>query len=356
MTREFRLGAFLILTLGCFAVAVFLIGGREAMFHSSYRLISRFDNVVGLEEGAAVRIGGIREGTVKHLVLPRKPGEQITVVMDLESATHGVVKKDSTAAIESEGLLGDKYVEVSFGTPEAGEIKSGDAIPSHPPIEIANLIAKTDKILDSAGGAVDNMKNLTANFDSISSKINQGKGTAGALVNDKTMYTQATAATAALSDDAEALKHNFLLRGFFKNRGFEDSGDLTKYEIAKVPDAVPAKSFSYDSQKLFDAADKSKLKDTKALTEVGKFLETQPYGLVVIAASTGMKGDSQKDKLLTEAQALVVRDYLVNHFKFDDTHVKTIGLGKSETEDVNHVEIRVYPSGTSAPTSRASRK
>jgi outer membrane protein OmpA-like peptidoglycan-associated protein len=77
---------------------------------------------------------------------------------------------------------------------------------------------------------------------------------------------------------------------------------------------------------------------------------------VVIAASTGMKGDSQKDKLLTEAQALVVRDYLVNHFKFDDTHVKTIGLGKSETEDVNHVEILVYPAGSSSPSSRASRK
>ena len=353
MSREFRLGAFLILTLACFGIAVFLIGGREAMFHSNYRLVSRFDNVVGLEEGAAVRIGGIREGTVKHLVLPHKPGDQITVVMDLESATHGVVKKDSIASIQSEGLLGDKYVEVSFGTQDAGEIKSGDTIASHPPIEIANLIAKTDQILDSAGGAVNNMKNLTANIDSISSKINQGQGTAGALVNDKTMYTQATAATAALSDDAEALKHNFLLRGFFKNRGYEDTGDLTKYQIAKVPETAPATSFTYDSQKLFDSADKSKLKNPKLLIEAGKALEGRPFGLVVIAASTGMTGDSQKDKLLTEAQALVVREYLVNHFKFDDTHVKTIGLGKSETQDVNHVEVLFYPPGTSAPaTSR----
>jgi outer membrane protein OmpA-like peptidoglycan-associated protein len=90
------------------------------------------------------------------------------------------------------------------------------------------------------------------------------------------------------------------------------------------------------------------LKNGKTLTEAGQFLEQEPFGLAVIAASSGMNGDSQKDKLLTEAQALVVRDYLVKNFKFDDTHLKTIGLGKSNTEDVNHVEILIYPAGAGA--------
>jgi outer membrane protein OmpA-like peptidoglycan-associated protein len=268
--------------------------------------------------------------------------------MDLDKTTREVVKKDSIASIRSDGLLGDKYVEVTFGSADAGNLGNGDTIASETPIEISSLIAKTDKILDSAGIAVDNIKDLSGNFNSISAKINQGRGTVGALVNDKTLYTQATAASAALSDDAEALKHNFLLRGFFKNRGFQDSGDLTKYLIARVPAAKPAKSFAYDSKKLFDDADKSKLKNGKTLTEAGQFLEQEPFGLAVIAASSGMNGDSQKDKLLTEAQALVVRDYLVKNFKFDDTHLKTIGLGKSNTEDVNHVEILIYPAGAGA--------
>jgi phospholipid/cholesterol/gamma-HCH transport system substrate-binding protein len=348
MTKQFRLGAFLILTLGCFAVAVFLIGDRSAMFHSNYRLNAQFASVVGLEEGAPVRVGGIRKGIVTHLILPRKPDEKVTVEMDLDKTTREVVKKDSIASIRSDGLLGDKYVEVTFGSADAGNLGNGDTIASETPIEISSLIAKTDKILDSAGIAVDNIKDLSGNFNSISAKINQGRGTVGALVNDKTLYTQATAASAALSDDAEALKHNFLLRGFFKNRGFQDSGDLTKYLIARVPAAKPAKSFAYDSKKLFDDADKSKLKNGKTLTEAGQFLEQEPFGLAVIAASSGMNGDSQKDKLLTEAQALVVRDYLVKNFKFDDTHLKTIGLGKSNTEDVNHVEILIYPAGAGA--------
>ncbi len=349
MTREFRLGGFLILTLGCFAIAVFLIGDRAAMFHSNYRLNAQFDNVVGLEEGAPVRVGGIRKGIVAHLILPRKPDEKVTVAMDLEKATREVVKKDSIATIRSDGLLGDKYVEVTFGSADAGNLGSGDNIASQSPIEISSLIAKTDKILDSAGFAVDNVRSLAGNFDAISAKINQGRGTVGALVNDKTMYTQATAATAALSDDAEAIKHNFLLRGFFKNRGFQDSSDLTKFEITKLPAAAPSKSFAYDSKKLFDDADKSKLRNGKELTESGRFLEDRPFALAVIAASTGMRGDSQKDKLLTEGQALVVRDYLVKNFKLDDTHLKTIGLGKSNTDDINHVEILIYPVGTSLP-------
>jgi phospholipid/cholesterol/gamma-HCH transport system substrate-binding protein len=337
-------------------IAVFLIGDRAALFHSSYHLNAQFDNVAGLEEGAAVRVGGIRKGMVKHLILPQKPDDKVTVAMELEQATREVVKKDSIATIRSDGLLGDKYVEITFGSEGAANLTNGDTIASQPPVDISNLVAKTDKILDSAGVAVDNVKDLSGNLEVISTKINQGRGTVGALVNDKTVYNQAASATAALSDDAEALKHNFLLRGFFKNRGFEDSGDLTRYQIASLPSAAPSKSFAYDSQKLFDDADKSKLKNGKTLAEIGQFLEQQPFGLAVIAASTGMKGDSQKDKLLTEAQALVVREYLVKNFKFDDTHLKTIGLGKSNnTEDVNRVEILIYPQGTNTPPAREQR-
>jgi phospholipid/cholesterol/gamma-HCH transport system substrate-binding protein len=346
MSKEFRLGAFLLLGLACFALAVFMIGDRSSMFHSSYDVKTQFDNVAGLEEGAAVRVGGIRKGMVKHIVLPRRPNEKVTIEMDMQTATHDVIKKDSVAAIKSEGLLGDKYVEIAFGSENAENLKNGDTIASLPPLDITNLITKTDKILDTASGAVDNVKSLTANLDQISGKINGGQGTAGALVNDKTVFNQAAKATTALADDAEAMKHNFLLKGFFKNRGYEDTQDLSKFEIARMPAATPVKTFTYDSQKLFADAEKSKLKNGKMLAEAGKFLEQQPFGSVVIAASTGLKGDSQTDKLLTEAQAYVVRDALVKNYKIEDSHIRTIGLGKTGTDEINKVQIFVYAQGT----------
>ena len=89
----------------------------------------------------------------------------------------------------------------------------------------------------------------TASLSSISAKIDQGQGTIGALINDKKIYTQLDQTTAGLRDtvvkaqagvsdfqeNMEALKKNFLLRGYFKNRGYEDSSDLAKYEIAQSP-------------------------------------------------------------------------------------------------------------------------
>ena len=128
---------------------------------------------------------------VKHLILPRNPDEKVTVAMELEKATREVVKKDSIAAIRSDGLLGDKYVEITFGSEGAASLTNGDTIASRAPIDMSNLIAKTDKILDSAGVAVDNVKDLSGNLEVITTKINQGRGTVGALVNDKTVYNQA---------------------------------------------------------------------------------------------------------------------------------------------------------------------
>ena len=64
-----------------------------------------------------------------------------------------------------------------------------------------------------------------------------------------------------LQEDMEALKHNFLLRGFFKKRGYEDSADLTKYEIASLPAGSAEQDFTYDAGKLFNKADSAQLKD-----------------------------------------------------------------------------------------------
>jgi hypothetical protein len=68
-----------------------------------------------------------------------------------------------------------------------------------------------------------------------------------------------------------------------------------------------------------------------------------------------MKGDTEKDRLLTKARAMVARDYLVQNFKLDDTRIKTIGLGKStEIGEGGALEILVYPVGTNLPKTQAA--
>jgi len=268
----------------------------------------------------------------------------VRLVMDLKDRTRNVVKKDSVAAIKSEGLIGDKYVEISFGTNDAPKVNENDTIQSEPSLDISDLVKKVNVLLESAGGALHNIDEASGDLMAISDKINRGTGTVGALINDRQVYQNVNEAANAFKEDMQALQHNFLLRGFFKNRGYEDSSDLRKYSIARLPSGPPLKRFTFDGSKLFDKPDTAKLKKGKLLNEAGAYLSDNRFGLAVIAGSTDMKGDTEKDRALTAARAMVVREYLVQSFKLEDTRIKTIGLGKSaDVTDGSRIDILVYP-------------
>jgi phospholipid/cholesterol/gamma-HCH transport system substrate-binding protein len=368
MSRAARLGAFIIATLGILAAGIFIIGSKQYLFTSTYRLKAQFATVVGLAAGAEVRVGGVHSGTVRGIELPNKPTDKITVLMDLQHSTHNIIKKDSVAAIETEGLLGNEYVSISFGSDKGLNVRDNDTIASEPPLVIADLMKKADGILDTSQEALNNVTVATANLSSISGKINQGQGTIGALVNDKKIYTQmdqttaglrdtvnhAQAGVAAFQENMEAMKQNVLLRGYFKKRGYENSSELAKNEIMELPHAAPLKKFSFESKQLFDSVDTAKPKNQKSLRAAGQFLADTEFGIAVVAVSTGAAGDTQKNLVLTQARAMVVRDYLVANFSFDDAQLKTLGLGKgqSPSSDSNWgtVEIIVYPAEPEAPT------
>jgi len=346
MSRTFRLGVFIVSALLIFAAGVFWIGEKRFLFASTYRLNADFQNVAGLNGGAEVRVGGIHEGAVTQIQLPVRPNEKVRVIMELANGTRGVVKSDSVATIRSEGLVGDKFVEISFGSEQAPKIKDGDTIRGEPPLQLSDLLNKTNEVLDTTKGAVQSVNETADNLKSITDKIDQGKGTMGALINDKKMYQNVNAGTNAFKEDMEALKHNFFLRGFFKERGYESSADLKRNEISQLPDRPITRKFAYEAKKVFDKTNTAKLKNDKSLDEAGGYLQHNHFGLAVVAAYTDMKGDTQTDRLLTEARAMVVRDYLVKNFKLEDTRIKTIGLGKSDkVTEGGSVEILIYQEG-----------
>src|SRR3954453_20494098 len=105
-----RVGIFVLVGLAIFATGIFLIGEHQFLFRNTYRLNAAFAGVAGLSDGAEVRVGGIHKGTVRRIDLPSRPDQKIIVEMDLDKATRAVVKEDSRAAIQAEGLIGDKYV------------------------------------------------------------------------------------------------------------------------------------------------------------------------------------------------------------------------------------------------------
>jgi hypothetical protein len=299
MPRTFWLGVFIAATLLILAAGIFLIGDKEFLFSSTFPLKAGFQNVAGLNVGADVRVGGLREGTVQNIELPRSPDGDVTVTMTLRSSNRNIIRKDSVASIKTEGLLGDKYVEISFGSKEGAQVKNGDPIRGESPVDMS-VVASS-------------------------------------------VAAQTKAVLTTVHEDLEALKQNFFLRGFFNKRGYEDSGDLTKHAISRLPAKPHIKEFTYNAPELFEQPDSAKLKNEKALMEAGTFLEQNKFSLAVVAASEVL-GDSDKDRVLTQAKASVIRDYFARNFRLDDTRIKTIGLGKTQAMgDRSKITILVYP-------------
>jgi phospholipid/cholesterol/gamma-HCH transport system substrate-binding protein len=380
MSRNARLGAFILITLAILALGIFIIGNKKYLFSSTYSLKTNFNSVAGLEEGADVLVGGVHVGTVRSIELPHKASGQVTVVLELNKNTREIVRQDSVASIQTEGLLGNQYIAVSFGSDDKPEVKDGDTISSAPPLEMAALLDKANGLLATGQKAMDNVTDITANLKSVTAKVDSGNGTVGALVNDRELYNNLNQTTGTLRDTAasaktsvesaqagiksfddnmEALKHNFLLRGYFKNRGYEDSADLGKDEIVGLPQGTAVKEFVLQAKDIFDKQDSAKLKGQKRFKDVGDYLAANDYGVAVIEVSTGTSGDSDKDLLLAQGRALVVHDYLAQHFAFDDTKLKTVSVGKQQggektKDDWGQVRILVYSTDTAMPAAKTA--
>ena len=100
-------------------------------------------------------------------------------------------------------------------------------------------------------------------------------------------------------------------------------------------------------KQFFDGRDSAKLKDQKSLKAAGDFLAQNQFGFAVVVVSAGMEGDTQKDLVLTEARAMVIREYLVENFGFDDSQLKTMGMGKqtgaASDADWGSIQILIFP-------------
>jgi hypothetical protein len=297
MSKAFRIGIFVAFALCALSIGIFLIGNKEFLFNKTFVLKTDFPNVGGLDKGSEVRVGGIHEGTVSRIDLPAEPGGKVTVEMKLHTATENLIRKDSSASIKTEGLLGDKYIEISFGTEKAAAVGNNDVIAGEVPLDLGTQA--------------------------------------------KAVAAEAQQGVQAFTENMQAVQHNFLLSGFFKKRGYNDPSELNQNSIAKVPSEMPSKEFDYDVAKIFNKPDQAEIKNKKAMNEVGQFLQSNSFSQVVVATSAAV-GDTGKDKLLTKARSKVVRDYLAQNFKLDDTRIKIIGLGKSKQEDAGKLQILVY--------------
>lgn len=241
-----KLGMFILIGLVLFVALVYFVGKQKNMFGSTIRLKAKFKTVSGLKVGNNVRFSGINIGTVDLIELATDTIVNVEIIIKKE--VQQFIKSDALASIGSDGLMGDKVLTISPGTPSNKEVKDNDVIGSKTAIEM-------EDIMNSIKTSVDNAGIITAQIAEFSSKMNNGNGALSKLISDENLSNSITqtvanlqvssqkfakfttnmtdgkfsrtldttmmnikSATKGLDENMEAAKSNFLLRGFFKKK------------------------------------------------------------------------------------------------------------------------------------------
>ncbi len=149
---QIRIGGFVLVSLAVFLGLIYMLGAEARYFERQYDLVAEYTEVGGLTAGATVRLAGVQVGRVKSVALPEPPGGKVRVTLTVAKRFSERIRKNSVARIETQGLLGDKIVEISLGSPEAPPLAPGEMIATRDPVEMNRL----------AGEGVEIMKNVSA--------------------------------------------------------------------------------------------------------------------------------------------------------------------------------------------------
>jgi phospholipid/cholesterol/gamma-HCH transport system substrate-binding protein len=197
-----RVGIFLLVGIGVLAAAVLTLGSRGGLFEAKATLWARFPDISGLVAGAPVRLAGLDVGTVKDVSF----GDDIKqrdarVELSIQEKYLPRIRRDSRANIDSKGLLGDKLVNISIGSPDQPPLRDGDEIEAKPSFSLEQMAGKVDavassvkKVTDEAGtflealasdrtrGDVQRILHSTAD---LMEGVENGDGVAHRLIYDK---------------------------------------------------------------------------------------------------------------------------------------------------------------------------
>ena len=270
-----KLGMFVVIALVLFTGTVYFVGKQKNLFGDTFKLKAQFKTVNGLKEGNNVRFSGINVGTVDAIELITDTSVMVDLV--IKKNVQKFIKIDAIASIGSDGLMGDKVLTISPGNSNAETVGNNSLIGSKSAVEMAD-------VMNSLKTSVDNAGIITAQLAQVSYKINNGNGALSRLISDEGFsnsikgtltnlqtssnefahFTQnlnngalsskldstmsnLQAGTKGLSDNMDAVKHSFLLRGYFKKQKKAEEkkkADLLKQEKIKQKDILKNKKDS----------------------------------------------------------------------------------------------------------------
>ncbi len=417
--RSVVVGVFVLVGLVLFAGGLFMIGDRRLLFAEQFQLSATFGRVTGLEVGTGVRLAGLNAGEVLEITIPTRPSDRFVVRMRLREDLRSLIRTDSIAAVQTDGIVGNAFIQISVGTDEAPVVTDGATITGRDPTEFADLLeegretlrtastefvalqaevataiqtmtrtveAANQLIADVGRGVsqmtgvsarvLENVEFITAETGEVLTSLREGRGTVGRLLTDEALFEQLLAVgqeaersvanvraateqanlaievfmgrdgtaqqiaqmlrntlaevqevSSDLAEGTEALKRNFLFRGFFRDRGFFDLDTVSReaYTAGLLEgDDRTALRIWIGAGGLFlpdDTGDIEQLTDDgrrrldSAMADLLRYPRDSP--LVVEGYAISQAGEAAFLRSADRAQT--VRDYLLGRFRLQST-------------------------------------
>ena len=186
---QLKVGVLILVALVIIAAAIVKLGQAGNLFGKRYRLIAFVATANGLRVGGQVTVAGQVAGSIKDIkFLPPDADttRNLKLVMEVDTKLSDQIRHDSRARIQTSGLLGDKLIDITVGTPRYRELHEGDTLLVVPSLDY-------DVVMQQASEAIAEVVRLTRDLSRVTGGINRGEGTLGQLVTNRELYDQLNA-------------------------------------------------------------------------------------------------------------------------------------------------------------------
>jgi phospholipid/cholesterol/gamma-HCH transport system substrate-binding protein len=283
--KSIRLGLFIIIGVAIFASAIYIIGKQRNLFGNTFTVSGVFKDVSGLKIGNNVRYSGINVGTVSNIELINDT--LVNVQVTLEKKVHQFIRENSRMEIGTEGVMGNKVVNITPGTSGAPTVEERDVLKTIEAIKI-------DEILEEVHKSSINTTVITKNLADITTKINQGEGIFGNLFTD----TSFTNNLGRISGNTATLTKNFNL---ITQKINQEQGLMGKL----LSDTLMAKQFDMAGNNLLQST--RNLKDITQKINQGDGIFGQVFTDTSLLNNVGM---ATKNLNYTTRNAKIISDNL----------------------------------------------
>lgn len=183
---QLKVGSLILIAVLVMGVALYKLGKAVNLFSKRYELQAYLKEAGGLRQGGSVMVAGQLAGNIKEIVLlpvDMDTTRNVRIVVAIDQKLQPQVRGDSKARVKTLGLLGDKIIDISPGTPKTAPLDDGDTLRVSEALDY-------EQVLTKAASAVDDVVALAHDMRSLTQSLVSGKGTIGQLLTNPALYNQ----------------------------------------------------------------------------------------------------------------------------------------------------------------------